>query len=505
MEKCKFCQEELAENAQVCPNCGKPVSQKEALEVQESQAAAEEALMEPEQEEKETAVETEVAAEAEEAAETAESEEEKPAQQKKATPGKIALAVGAVVVLAAVLIALILAGMDSGEAPVETVPTEAAAETAPATVPADGDPENETCKGSYTVSDEEAVAGKDLVVASIGDDQLTNGQLQVYYWSIVNNYLNSESGYYAMMSGMLDYTRPLDTQMSTENADLTWQQYFLKEALSFWQLYVSLAEEAKAGGMEMTQEQRDYLENITESLEQTAASYNVTVDELMLNNFGPGAGVEEYRAFQERMLEGRGFYEKALEEMRPDQADLENFYKENEEVFVSNGITKDSKYVDVRHILIQVEGGTTDENGATTYSDAEWAACEAEAQAILDTFLAGDQTEDSFAALANEKSEDPGSNTNGGLYENVYMGQMVEPFETWCFDESRAYGDTGLVLTSYGCHVMYYVGSEPMWTQYAESGWVAEQSNAFLLGLAEKYPMEADYTKMILGHNSMGA
>lgn len=494
MKKCKFCPEMLADEENVCPVCGK---------LQEEEAV-------------ETVTEETVPAEAEQA-EAESSEEAAPGEEaeqlpevKKATPGKIALAVAAVVVLAAALIGLIFSGRKAAaEDPAAvTVPSAAVtepAETVPATVPADGDPENVTCKGTYTVSDEEAVAGKDLVVATIGEDQLTNGQLQVYYWSIVNNYLNSESGYYAMMGGALDYTRPLDTQISTEDASLTWQQFFLKEALNFWQLYVSLAEEAKLSGMEMIQEQKDSLENLTQYLEQTAASYNVTVDELMLNNFGPGAGVEEYRAFQERMLEGRGFYENALEEMKPTQEDLEDFYTRNESLFASNGITKDSKYVDVRHILVKIEGGTADENGATTYSDEEWAACEAEAQAILDTFLAGDKTEESFAALANEKSEDPGSNTNGGLYENVYMGQMVEPFENWCFDETRAYGDTGLVQTTYGYHVMYYVGSEPMWTQYAESGWVTEQSNAFLTGLAEKYPMEADYTKMILGYNGMGA
>lgn len=437
------------------------------------------------------------------------SAEESPAEpEKKATPGKIALAVGAVVVLAAVLIALIATGFGGKEAQtVESVPAETAAvETVPATVPVDGNPEDVTCKGTYTVSDEEAVSAKDVVVAAIGEDQLTNGQLQVYYWSIVNNYLNSESGYYAMMDGSLDYTRPLDTQWSTEEEGLTWQQYFLKEALNFWQLYVSLAEEAKAEGMELSQEDQAYLDDMTASLEQSAASYGVTVEELMRNNFGPGAGVDEYRVFQQRMLEGREFYENALTAMQPTQEDLEDFYTRNEEIFAANEITKEDKLVDARHILIGPDGGTADENGVVSYSEEEWAACEAEAQAILDEFLSGDKTEDTFAAMATEKTDDGGSRNTGGLYEGIYKGQMVKPFEEWCFDDSRAYGDTGLVKTDYGYHIMYYVGSEPMWTLYAESGWVAEQSNAFLMGLAEKYPVEdAAYENMVLGYNAMGS
>ena len=63
----------------------------------------------------------------------------------------------------------------------------------------------------------------------------------------------------------------------------------------------------------------------------------------------------------------------------------------------------------------------------------------------------------SFAVLAGQHSDDPGSAENGGLYESIYPGQMVQPFEDWCFDESRQPGDTGIVKTEYGYHIMYFV------------------------------------------------
>ena len=112
--------------------------------------------------------------------------------------------------------------------------------------------------------------------------------------------------------------------------------------------------------------------------------------------------------------------------------------------------------VNVRHILVSYEGGTTDENGVTTYTDEEKAAALSKAQELLDTFLAGEATEEAFATLANENSTDPGSNTTGGLYENVYPGQTVTNFNNWCFDSSRMAGDTGIVETEYGCHIMYF-------------------------------------------------
>ena len=114
------------------------------------------------------------------------------------------------------------------------------------------------------------------------------------------------------------------------------------------------------------------------------------------------------------------------------------------------------KPVSVRHILIKAEA---DENGV--YTDEAKAAAKARAEEILAEFNSGDKSEDSFAALAERYSEDSGSNTNGGLYENIARGQMVEEFDAFCF-AGHKHGDTGVVYgesSSYaGYHVIYFVG-----------------------------------------------
>lgn len=480
MEKCKYCQAELAENGAFCPVCGRNNAENEETAVTE---------------------ETVVAQTPEEQVSPEEAAAPEIPEKKKATPGKIALAVAAVVVLIAALFALVKVGMDGKMEEEDVVPAETAVvkETAPATIPADGNPEDVTCKGSYTVSDEEAVAGMDTVVAAIGDKKLTNGQLQVYYRSALNSYLSSEYGYYIMMYGMMDYTQPLDTQICYEDNSLTWQQYFLQTALNNWQLAQALSVKAGEENMEMDQEHREYLDALEANLTETAANYDLTLEEMILDEFGAGVGLEEFRYFEELYYEGLPYYQAEMNKLDPTEKDLEDFYAEHQEEYEASGVTKDAKFVDVRHILIGVEGGTTDENGATTYSDEEWAACKEKAQGILDQWLAGDKTEESFAALANETSEDPGSNTNGGLYTQVVEGQMVQNFNDWCFDESRAYGDYGLVETNYGYHIMFYVGNEPQWKYYAESDWISFQANAMVEGLAESFPVEVEYDKIALG------
>ena len=114
---------------------------------------------------------------------------------------------------------------------------------------------------------------------------------------------------------------------------------------------------------------------------------------------------------------------------------------------------------DIRHVLVKFQGGTTNSStGTTTYTDAEKKAAEDEARKLFNEWLAeGKLDEDSFADLAMRHSDD-GNAAEGGLYEGVYPGQMVEAFNDWCFDEKRQPGDHGIVETEYGWHLMFYVG-----------------------------------------------
>ena len=167
-----------------------------------------------------------------------------------------------------------------------------------------------------------------------------------------------------------------------------------------------------------------------------------------------------------------------------------------------------TQLVNVRHILVSYEGGTTDETtGTTTYSDEEKAAAMTAAQEILDTFNAGEKTEEAFAALATEKTTDPGSKDNGGLYENVYPGQMVTAFNDWCFDAARKTGDTAIVETGdtaiveteYGCHVMYFVGNSDMTYRdfMIESSLRNADLSAWETGLIDAAKLEVLNTKYV--------
>ena len=153
--------------------------------------------------------------------------------------------------------------------------------------------------------------------------------------------------------------------------------------------------------------------------------------------------------------------------------------------------------VSVRHILIKA----VDENGDGAYGEEEMAAAKTKIEEIEAEWNAGQKTEEAFAALAEEYSEDAGSNTNGGLYENIYKGQMVSEFNDFCFAEGRQPGDTG--IASYnganyaGYHLIYFVGEDGLHSlSLAKNSMLTADYTEWENGVIEKYTAE---TKMGLG------
>lgn len=123
----------------------------------------------------------------------------------------------------------------------------------------------------------------------------------------------------------------------------------------------------------------------------------------------------------------------------------------------------------VRHILL-----TKDQFGTLDLAKAK-------AESIVEEFKKN-PSEENFIKEVHKYSEDIGSALIGGLFENVYLGEMVEEFETWCFDKDRKEGDVGIVKSTYGYHIIYFVGD-------GLETWAAHCHNA---KLSELYSKDAE-------------
>lgn len=122
----------------------------------------------------------------------------------------------------------------------------------------------------------------------------------------------------------------------------------------------------------------------------------------------------------------------------------------------------------------------------------------AKIQNVLQEYLNGDHTEEAFAALAEKFTEDEGSADNGGLYEDVALGNFVPPYEEWCTQEGRKEGDVGIVEYSNegnysGYHLIYFIGTKDVkWSDAVKTHIAESKVNEKLTADLEKIEIAAE-------------
>lgn len=393
----------------------------------------------------------------------------------------------ALLLAAATALTLTACGQKSPTTPTGTAPTTPTDSTSP-TTPTEPEELSEIYNiDSYTGSSEDVIANRDTVVATLGDTQLTNSTLQMYYWMDVYDFISN----YDVSSYGLDISKALDAQECGETG--TWQHYFLGGALTTWNYHQAMALAAEAEQTPLNAYYQRVLDNMEQELAQSAVDGGFeSIDAMIQHDVGPGSTAEDYYRHSRVLNAAQNYCYAKLNAMTFTDQQINDYFTENEAALAVNGINKNlGNSHQVRHILLQIN---------TEATDADWEKLRQEAQALLDQWVAGGATEESFAALAVEKSDDPGSCNYGGLYRGLTdTTSFLQPFKEWYLDESRQVGDYGLVKTTAGYHIMYYSGEEPIWYYYCREMLTADEMAKIETAALEKYEAVIDYDKILLG------
>ncbi|MFM7682566.1 MAG: peptidylprolyl isomerase [Bacteroidota bacterium] len=113
-------------------------------------------------------------------------------------------------------------------------------------------------------------------------------------------------------------------------------------------------------------------------------------------------------------------------------------YYSGENVIVSKVIGFTPAKLSARHILI----------AADKSKDAKQIAIKKKTADSLLKLI----NKDNFTTFVDKFSEDPGSKTNGGKYENFLEGEMVKEFSDFC--ATQPIGKIGVVKTDFGFHII---------------------------------------------------
>ena len=365
------------------------------------------------------------------------------------------------ILFVALLAALVWGCYDVYKNPQEHYPLKTVnvtAEEAPAAPSADSQTTAQTTLQPVTVMAENTgatgtdVEGAEAVVAVMGDHQLTNQYFIYYYWDSFYSLYDQLGSY---LSSYMNFATPFDQQLATDN--MTWHEYLSSMALENWKQTVLLCDEAEKNGFVLSDEDQAYLDESMGSLSSYAAQAGYDDPNSYLHKlFDPCADVDSYYSYNRDAILASAYVQDRYQE----------FY---DEVYDPNAAVQ--YCINVRHILLQPGEGE------------EMSAALTQAEAIYEEWKLN-PTEENFIALAGEHTTDPGSQSTGGLYEDVYPGQMVTNFNDWCFDESRQPGDHGIVETEYGYHIMYFVGNSE--TVYSDANDTAAQE-AYTLWLDDLF------------------
>ena len=443
--------------------------------------------------------------------------------------------------LLALLLVLLCCGCSNASQNPEDAPATTEA-TVPATVPEDGDPNNVTCKGSYTT---DAVDGK-AVVAKVADRELTAEQLQVWYWLAVCEYARGDH------AEAPDFSRPLDTQSCpVDNSVNSWQQYFLKQALNTWHSACALELQAQSLPLPTEEAYQPNLDNYEKYMTGMPATeflygYNPlyepnTLHEAYLNALPETleelAKQKGYSSLKDMASAAFGVSADVLTEA----VRLYNFsyayfttlsyYQDNSDEQVQaykdsvGGYDQTDYTVDIRHILLvpkepekpvlpawkiaatePTEPVETEppiiveEDGTVQCSEYYWDLCMEEAELLIKSWKSDVRcSEFTFSNIANKRSADTGSALNGGIYKNIRPGQLMKEMDAWCFDPARKSGETAIFRSPYGCHILYFTGATTAGQAQAREDLAALNLQKLIEEARAAYPAKVNYSAMQLG------
>lgn len=432
--------------------------------------------------------------------------------------------------LIACLLLPVLSGCGGNGLPTPDAPKETTETTVPVTTPPDGNPNDITCKGTYTVDNADPKA----IAATMGDVKLTNEQLWIYYWLEVADY--RQAGH----EEEPDFSQSLDTQLVLfrSSGPLSWQQFFLERALNTWSAQQALVlasetvpmptEEEYKPDLEKRKEyltnkpankylyawnefytpnrlHQDYLDSIPDTLAALAADSGFGTTDAMAAAMAGSTGnaLTHYTTLANRAYM---YFTEMGYRLEPTPEDIDAYYTAHQSEIPADG----EKTVSIRHILLLPENAEIAADGTVSASEDDWNRCLTQAKNLVakwkkevsstkySQFATVDVAESRFSEIAKDYSADTGSSINGGLYVHLTQGQLAPELDAWCFDDARQHGDCEIIRSACGYHVVFLSTVTEAWYANTEAAMTAQYYQDLVSDALAKHPAKIDYSAIQL-------
>ncbi len=373
-------------------------------------------------------------------------------------------------ILALALCLAILTGCGAKPAETEAEPeTEAGSETEAASEPTAEDAAEEEAKTPITDED------WNKIVAQFGNHTLTSAEFCYFYWSSYTSFLNYHG---SDAQNYLDLYTPLDQQMYSE--EITWQDYFINDALMAFKQFCVLNDLAENEGFELSETAQEALKNAPEELLSTAQAMGFeTAEEYLKANYGGGATEKSYIDYAHDQFIVREYTVALQDSFDFTDEEVENYYDQHAEEYEENGVTKeDVKMAQLRYLMVLPEDD----------SDESYEAIDNAFNEMLEDWeMWEDKSEEGFMAFGEKWSE---KGFAQDYLDAVAPGTVYFSFfDDWVFREPRVAGDTRTWVMESGDYLFYYVGQrdEVYWRSQTKYDMCHDAFTTFLLQRMTSY------------------
>ncbi|MEI8200564.1 MAG: peptidylprolyl isomerase [Eubacteriales bacterium] len=300
---------------------------------------------------------------------------------------------------------------------------------------------------------------------TIDGKTVSAAEYDFYYYSNYRTYAQYAS-YGAVPTLAADGSIDLTAVCSlSKDGTQTWGDFIKESAKKQLQDVYILTNYAAAAGVATTAADQKTIDSFYASVQKNADSFSMSADEYLTTLYGASVNKISLDPIIARYLLASDYMSSLQGAYTFTDAEMQTFYTANKDSY------KNIDVPTVRHILFLAPVGAS---GYTDATPDELAA----AKALAEATLAKIKTYDDMVTVGDAAFAD-GSALESAEY-SVAVGSMVKSFEDWCYDAARKPGDTGIVQSEYGYHVMYYVKTQKDWVADAIASLTTDKFAAYI-------------------------
>ncbi len=288
------------------------------------------------------------------------------------------------------------------------------------------------------------IIDKNTIAATTGEHQLNSVQMNYYLNDYIRNWAASYGDNLSLYAGMmgLNVNAPLDEQVADKETGETWADQFLKDAMNKAKSDYALYDKAMAEGFKLSEDQQNALDMVDDQLSLYAMYYGYSNAKTYLRAlYGYGSDVESYTEYNRVATIAQAYYNQYNDSLKYDDAAIRA--QDSKDPNAYNAFNYVSYYISSSSYLT---GGTTDDKGNKTYTDAERAAAVVKAEEVAKALAGSADVEALDKAIAaldiNKDKKDAASTKNTAV---MYSG-IPTALQSWLANKDRADGDITYIV-----------------------------------------------------------